>query len=57
MYNYQTGEFVKYTTPQDYFRSRAQEEIDGGRGIIDYNGMSVFVVETGEENEHDNQNN
>lgn len=44
LFNYATGEKIRYATDDEYAASLAAAEIDGGAGVIEVDGISCFVA-------------
>lgn len=44
LYDYKTGEHIREATPEEYAASLAAEMDDGGRGVIEIDGRSVYAV-------------
>lgn len=43
--NYKTGETIREATEEETQESREAAESDGGRGVIEVDGVNCYVVE------------
>lgn len=46
LYDYKTGEFIRWASRQEWEDSCTASLKDGGPGVIAINGRSVYVIES-----------
>lgn len=44
LHDYRTGDFIRHASLPEYLASLQAAETDGGRGVIEIDGRSYFVL-------------